>query len=240
MVILEAKKISRYFGGLAAVKDLDFTVERDEIVGMIGPNGSGKTTVFNMISGVIRPTSGEILFKGDAITRSKPHEICRMGVARTFQVPQPFTGMTVLENVLVGCIYGKGMRLVEARKKAEDILEFTGLGDKMSLPSESITAQDRKRLELARALASDPEILLLDEIMAGLTPKEMDVVLDLLIKLNERGVTLFVVEHVMRAVMKLSERIVVLHYGEKIAEGKPEEVAKNEDVITAYLGERYA
>lgn len=240
MVILEARKISKYFGGLAAVKDFDFTIEKGEIVGMIGPNGSGKTTVFNMISGVLRPTSGEILFKGNAITRSKPHDICRMGIARTFQIPQPFTGMSVLENVLVGCIYGKGMRLVEARKKAEDILEFTGLGDKMKLPSASITAQDRKRLELARALTADPEIVLLDEVMAGLTPNEMDFVLDLLIKLHEGGITIFLVEHVMKPVMKLSKRIVVLHHGQKIAEGKPEEIAKNEDVITAYLGERYA
>jgi len=240
MAILEGRKVTKYFGGLAAVKDLDFTLEKGEIVGMIGPNGSGKTTVFNIISGIYKPTSGKILYKGNVITGRKPHQICRMGIARTFQIPKPFTGMSVLENVIVGCVYGKGVRLAEARKKAEDILEFVGLQDKMDLPSDSITAQDRKRLELARALTSEPEVILLDEIMAGLTPTEIDEIIGLLMKLHNRGITLFVVEHVMRAIMRISERIIVLHHGEKIAEGKPKEVVMDEKVVTAYLGERYA
>ena len=238
--ILRIEKVTKNFGSLIALNGVDVTVNRGDILGMIGPNGSGKTTLFNVISGIYAPASGEIRYKGQKISRRKPHSICRMGIARTFQIVQPFSQMTLLENVLIGAMYGRGLSLSQGRDKAEEILEFVGLREKLHLIPDRITTPDRRRLELARALATEPEVILLDETMAGLTPTEIEDALQLLRRINDRGITLFIVEHVMKAVMGISERVMALHYGEKIAEGKPEEVAQNAEVIKAYLGDRDA
>jgi branched-chain amino acid transport system ATP-binding protein len=239
-MILRVENLVKYFGGLAAVNGLSFSMEEDEILGMIGPNGSGKTTVFNLISGVLKPTSGDVYYKERKITGLRPHKIAKMGIARTFQIPQPFARMSVLENVMVGSMFGGNEPTHEARRRAEELIEMVGLGDKMYTSSEGLTSQDRKRLELARALASEPKLLLLDEIMAGLTPTEIENLIKLLFEIHKSGVTLLVVEHVMRAVMKLSRRIIVLHQGKLLMEGTPKEVANNEEVIKVYLGERHA
>lgn len=238
--ILRIEKVTKNFGSLIALNGVDVTVNRGDILGMIGPNGSGKTTLFNVISGIYAPVSGEIRYKGQKISRRKPHSICRMGIARTFQIVQPFSQMTLLENVLIGAMYGRGLSLSQGRDKAEEILEFVGLREKLHLIPDRITTPDRRRLELARALATEPDVILLDETMAGLTPTEIEDALQLLRRINTKGITLFIVEHVMKAVMGISERVMVLHYGEKIAEGKPKEVAQNAEVIKAYLGDRYA
>ncbi len=222
-----------------ALHDVDVTLHKGDILGMIGPNGSGKTTLFNVISGIYAPTSGEIRYKGQSITKKKPCIICRMGIARTFQIVQPFSQMTLLENVLIGAMYGRGFSQTRGREKAREILQFVGLREKMNLTPNEITTEDRRRLELARALATEPEVILLDEIMAGLTPAEMAEALNLLRQINSKGITVFMVEHIMKAVMSICNRIIVLNYGEKIAEGSPQEVAENAEVIKAYLGERY-
>jgi len=218
---------------------VDVTLNQGDILGMIGPNGSGKTTLFNIISGIYAPASGEVWFKGQSITNKKPHAICRMGIARTFQIVQPFSQMSLIENVLIGAMYGRGLSQAAGLDRAEEILRFVRLQDKMFLTPNEITTEDRRRLELARALATEPQLILLDEIMAGLTPAEIEEALDLLRQINRKGITLFMVEHIMRAVMSLCPRIIVLNYGEKIAEGSPQEVASNSEVIKAYLGERY-
>lgn len=237
--ILSIQKVTKNFGELKALDAVDVTLNEGVILGMIGPNGSGKTTLFNVISGIYAPASGEVRFKGEKITKKKPHTICRMGIARTFQVVQPFSQMTVLENVTVSALHGRGFGLKDGREKATEVLESVGLKEKIHSLPDNITTPDRRRLELARALATEPEVLLLDETMAGLTPAEIEGVLDLLREMNRRGITIFMVEHIMRAVMTLCERIIVLNYGRKIAEGSPEEVADNKEVIKAYLGDRY-
>jgi len=237
--ILSIQKVTKNFGELKALDAVDVTLNEGVILGMIGPNGSGKTTLFNVISGIYAPASGEVRFKGEKITKKKPHTICRMGIARTFQVVQPFSQMTVLENVTVSALHGRGLGLKDGREKATEVLESVGLKEKIHSLPDNITTPDRRRLELARALATEPEVLLLDETMAGLTPAEIEGVLDLLREMNRRGITIFMVEHIMRAVMTLCERIIVLNYGRKIAEGSPEEVADNKEVIKAYLGDRY-
>lgn len=239
IVILKTEKVSKNFGDLKALDSVDVILDKGIILGMIGPNGSGKTTLFNVISGIYTPVSGQVHYKGQLITRKKPHSICRMGIARTFQVVQPFSQMTVLKNVMIGSLYGSGWNLKEAKEKGIEVLEFVGLKDKIHTLPDNITTPDRRRLELARALSTDPEIILLDETMAGLTPTEIEEVLDLLREVNKRGITIFMVEHIMKAVMTLCERIIVLNYGQKIAEGAPQEVAENEEVIKAYLGDRY-
>ena len=238
-VLLRTRKVTKIFGGLAAVKDVDLEVKRGEIFGLIGPNGAGKTTLFNLISGVYRPNSGTIEFKGEDFSAvHRPHEVCRKGIGRTFQIVKPFGNLTVLENVMIG-VFSKVRGAEQAHQEASEILDWIGLGDKKKVIAKSLTLPDRKRLEFARALATKPDLLLLDEVMAGLTPHEVDETLILLRKIRQGGITLFVVEHVMRAIMSLSDRVAILHHGEKIMEGTPQEVAKDERVIKAYLGEEY-
>ncbi|MFQ6080444.1 MAG: ABC transporter ATP-binding protein [Candidatus Bathyarchaeia archaeon] len=241
-LLLEGAKVTKYFGGLAAVKDVDFFIKEGDIVGLIGPNGAGKTTLFNVISGVYRPTSGIIKFNGRDITKLKRHEICRLGIGRTYQIVRPFLNMTVLENVMVGSAFGKdrSVSLGDVRQEALSHLEFVGLLDKKDIPAKNTTLADRKMIEIARALATNPRILLLDEVVAGLNPTETSQAMELIRKIrDELGVTVFWVEHVMKAVMGLAERIIVLHHGELIAEGTPRKIASEKRVIDAYLGETY-
>jgi branched-chain amino acid transport system ATP-binding protein len=238
-VLLRTQKVTKIFGGLAAVKEVDLEVKRGEIFGLIGPNGAGKTTLFNLISGVYRPNSGAIEFKGrDFSAVHRPHQVCERGIGRTFQIVKPFGNLTALENVMIG-VFSKVKSAEQARTQASEILDWMGMGNKKNTIAKSLTLPDRKRLEFARALATKPDLLLLDEVMAGLTPHEVDDTLVLLRKIREEGITLFVVEHVMHAIMSLSDRIAILHHGEKIMEGTPQEVAKDERVIKAYLGEEY-
>jgi branched-chain amino acid transport system ATP-binding protein len=237
--MLEGDNVTKYFGGLAALKDVSFTVRDKEIVGLIGPNGAGKTTLFNVISGVYKPTSGVIKFKGRKISGKKQEEICKLGISRTYQVPRPFLEMSCLENVMVGALFGKdrGIALDEAREEALQHLEFVGLADKKEVLLKNITITDRKKLEIARALATKPEIVLLDEVVAGLNPTETLEAMKLIRRIrDELGITIFWIEHVIKAVMGVAERIIVLNYGEVIAEGSPEEVVNDAKVISAYLG----
>ncbi len=239
MELLKIQNVTKNFAAMRALDGVEMCLHPGEILGMIGPNGSGKTTLFNVISGVYTADGGQIQFKGEFTTRRKPHAICRMGIARTFQIVQPFAQLSLLENVLIGAMFGKGLPLPEAQAKAEETLQFVGLGEKIILTPDEVTTEDRRRLELARALATQPELILLDEIMAGLTPAEVEQTLDLLRRINARGISIFMVEHIMKAVMTISHRIVVLNYGRKIAEGTPREITANPEVIKAYLGERY-
>jgi len=239
--ILKVENVTKRFGGLVALSNVSFEVYEGEILGLIGPNGAGKTTLFNVITGVYKPEEGRVIFKGTDITGWRPHKIARMGIARTHQIVKPFGDLTVLENTMVGALFGKRHGEIgeaEAARIAEEVLEFVGLADKKDLPARALNVQEKKRLELARALAEDPDLLLLDEVLAGLTPSEVQRMLKLLEQVrSERGVTMIMIEHVMHAVMNLADRIVVLHFGRKLAEGTPEEVANNPEVIAAYLGD---
>jgi branched-chain amino acid transport system ATP-binding protein len=236
--MLEVKGLRKQFGGVLAVKDLDIRLNEGEILGLIGPNGAGKTTVFNLISGFLRPTAGEISFEGDNLVGFEPHQICLKGITRTFQIAQPFQNLTILENVMIAA-FSQGKKLSVARKKASEVLSFVGLSAFQDQEAGRVPIASQKRLELAKALATRPRILLLDEVMAGLTATEISEVLSVIRKIRESGVTLFLIEHVMHVVMSVCDRIVVLHHGEKIAEGNPRRVAEDKRVIDAYLGEDF-
>jgi branched-chain amino acid transport system ATP-binding protein len=238
MSLLEARGLSRSFGGLQAVAGLDLAVGRGEMLGLIGPNGAGKTTVFNLLSGFLVPDAGEILLDGRSIVGLAPHAICRLGLARTFQIVRPFPRMTVLENVRVGAL-ARHPRASEALARARDVVAKVGLGPRERVPAGALTLADRKRLELARALATGPALLLLDEVMAGLNPTEIETIIGLVRSIHESGVSILLIEHNMRAVMALSQRIVVLSFGERIAEGAPVDIANHPKVVEAYLGEEY-
>jgi len=237
MRILEVNALCKNFGGLAAVAGTDFYVDEGEIVGLIGPNGAGKTTIFNLISGTVKPTSGEIRFKGEDISTLKPHEICRKNMARTFQSANLFPHMSVLENALIGALFGASVRMDKARKEGRELLSFVGLSGKENLRAKDLTVHDQKRLEIARALATKPELLLLDEVMAGLNLSEVAEALALIKEINRRGITILMIEHIMHAIMGVSDRIIALHYGRKLADGSPEEISTNRKVIEVYLGE---
>jgi branched-chain amino acid transport system ATP-binding protein len=241
--LLEVRQLTKRFGGLAAVAGVDLTIRKGEILGVIGPNGAGKTTFVNCITGLDKPTSGTILFRGSDITKTPSYAIGRLGIARTFQVVKPLKQLSVRDNVAIGAMFGargKERTAAQARERAEEVLTRVGLVHRIAHTAADLTIQDLKRLELAKALAMDPELLLLDEVMAGLTPTEIESAMELLRQINRDGVTLFVIEHVMKAIMGISDRLVVLHYGKKIAEGKPQEIVESPEVIEAYLGERFA
>jgi branched-chain amino acid transport system ATP-binding protein len=232
--------VTRYFGGLVAVSNVDFEVEKGEVLGLIGPNGAGKTTLFNLISASLVPRSGSIQFKGREITGLKPHKICRMGVARTFQNVKVFSNLSVLDNVALGADFGKSAETPPggALNEAAELLEFVGLSDMGEIPAKDLTLANQKRLEVAGALATGPELILLDEIMEGLNPTEVAQAMEMVKNIQERGITIIMIEHVMKAIMNVCERIIVLHHGAKIAEGTPQEIASSEKVIKVYLGER--
>lgn len=238
MALLEVQAIGKTFGGLQAVKELSFTLEPGEILGIIGPNGAGKTTAFNMIAGFFPPDTGSIRFKGEDITGRRPWEVSHRKIARTFQLSKPFGDLSVLENVMVGGFHHQGSRGA-ARRKAEEMLAFVGMAHQAMVEANNLTATDRKRLELARSLATDPELLLLDEVVAGATPTEAVAMMDLIRKVRAGGVTIVMVEHVMRVIMGLSDRVLVLHHGETIAMGIPQAVSKDPTVLKAYLGDRH-
>ncbi len=236
--LLEVQGVTKRFGGLLANDRVSFTVGGGEIVSIIGPNGAGKSTLFNCITGFYRPDAGRVLYQGREITRLGADRICKLGIARTFQIVQIISDMTVLENVMTGAFL-RSARSATARERAADILRFTGLFGKRDAAATSLTIADKKRLEVSMALATRPRLLMLDEAMAGLTPVELQEMIALIRKVRENGITLVVVEHVMEAVMELSDRVVVINSGRKVVEGRPEAVVVNPEVIQAYLGERY-
>jgi branched-chain amino acid transport system ATP-binding protein len=236
---LVVRNLSKRFGGLRAVQDLSFSVREGETLALIGPNGAGKTTSFNLVTGFHRADAGSILAFGRELVGLPPYQVCALGVARTFQVARPFGMMTVIANVMTGAFL-RDRSLSIARTRAQEAIEFVGLSAKAHVPARSLTTIDQRRLEMARALATDPRVLLLDEVMAGLNPAEIDQAVALVGKLSERGLTIVIVEHVMRAIMAVARHIVVLDHGQKIAEGSPGDVIKNAEVIRAYLGTGYA
>jgi branched-chain amino acid transport system ATP-binding protein len=238
VALLEVAGLRKRFGGLQAVSGVSFEVGAGEIVGLIGPNGAGKTTLFHLVSGFVVPDEGEVRLEGASTRGLKPHEVCRRGLARTFQIVKPFQGLTVLENVRVGAL-ARTPTFGAATRKAREVLALVGLEDRADQAARGLTLADRKRLELARALATEPRLLLLDEVMAGLTPLETERIIEICRVINSRGVAILLIEHVMRAVMALSRRIVVLSQGHVLATGSPEAIARDPQVVEAYLGEAY-
>ncbi|MEJ2165993.1 MAG: ABC transporter ATP-binding protein [Desulfobacterales bacterium] len=238
MALLEAKRVSMHFGELAALKEVSLAVEKGEILGLIGPNGAGKTTFFNCLTGFLHATRGDILFKGKNITVLGPHRICHMGICRTFQIVQSFNEMTVLENVMMGS-FCRHPNTEEAMRKADEVIRFTGLAEKRDQLAGSLTLADQKRIELARTVATEPELVLLDEVMAGLNPSETEQAVELIRKVHQKGLTIIIVEHVMEVIMNISQRIAVFDSGEFIMDGLPEQVVRDERVVKAYLGEEY-
>ena len=238
--LLEARGVTKHYGSLAAVMDVSFELAEGEILGLIGPNGAGKTTIVNLIAGSVKKWTGEICFGGHSLRRLAPHEVGRLGIARTFQVATPFVGMSLLENVMVGALFGRSAtrRTAAARSKAVAVLKALDLADQANRPAASLNASERKRLELARALAMEPRLVLLDEVMAGLNPAEVELAIELVRRVRDQGVSILMVEHVMPAITSLADRIVVLHHGENVSEGPPTDVLSDELVIGAYLGRR--
>ncbi|MBN9077226.1 MAG: ABC transporter ATP-binding protein [Rhizobiales bacterium 65-79] len=241
--ILEIDHVTRRFAGLVAVSDVSFALNEGEILGVIGPNGAGKTTLVSLISGTLTPSSGDIRFQGQSITSLPAFRRARLGIGRTFQIMRPFPGLSVLDNVAVGALFGHGEEstaLQEAREKARRHLEFVGLGRFADQRADELGGPGRKRLELAKALAMEPKLLLCDEVMAGLNHVEIDEVIDVIRKVRDSGITVLVIEHVIKAIKSLSDRLLVLHHGEKIADGEPDVVLSDKTVVEAYLGKRRA
>jgi branched-chain amino acid transport system ATP-binding protein len=236
MNLVEIRKVSMFFGGLAAIENVSFAIAKGDILGLIGPNGAGKTTMFNVVNGFYKPSRGEVFFKGEKISGLKPHQICKRGLARTFQVVKPLRRMSVLDNV-VASAFLRAPDKKQAQETAREVLEFTGLYKDRDVISRGLPLGKRKRLEIARALATQPELLLLDESFAGLNPSELDESIEIIRKIKAKGITIMIIEHHMKVIMALSDRIVVLNYGEKIAEGTPQEIRNNSQVVEAYLGE---
>ncbi|MGB7911595.1 MAG: ABC transporter ATP-binding protein [Desulfobaccales bacterium] len=237
-LLLDVQGVSKYFGGLRANEDISFQVSKGQILSIIGPNGAGKSTLFNCITGFHHPDKGRVLFKGLDITNWKPHTIGKLGVVRTFQITQVISDMTALENVMTGGFL-RHVRVKDVRLNAEEVLAFTGLNAKKNYNAQALSVSDKKRLEVSMALAMEPELLMLDESMAGLTPVELKDMIELIRKVRTKGIAIVVVEHVMEAVMELSDRVLVLNSGRRIAEGSPKEVVADREVIRAYLGDRY-
>jgi branched-chain amino acid transport system ATP-binding protein len=239
MRILEGKGVTKHFGGLAALQNVDFAIDQGEVVGLIGPNGAGKTTLFNLISGSLPTTGGEIRYKGEKITGLKPHQICKRGVARTFQSAKLFAGMTVFENALAASLFGtkRAISVPDAEREAAELLEFVELSAVGAVLARDLPIGSRKRLEVARALATKPDLLMFDEVMAGLNSAEVAQAMELITKIRKKGMTIFMIEHVMKAIMNVCDRIIVLHHGSKIAEGTPEKIATSRTVVEVYLGE---
>lgn len=237
-MILEAKNVSKSFLGLQALKKLDVSINKGEIVGLIGPNGAGKTTLFNVIGGYLKPSTGEVIFDGHNITGQHPYTIARKGMARTFQIVKPLTGLTVLENVMVASFL-EGAGTKHTQEKAGEILQQVGLYEKRNQTAGNLTLAGRKRLEVARALAIKPKLILLDEVMAGLNATEVQQTIELIHLIREKGITIFIIEHIMHVIMSVSDRVIILNYGEKLCEGTPKEIINDKRVIEAYLGEGF-
>ncbi len=239
--ILAAERLNQRFGGIQAIDDLSFALKEGEVVALIGPNGAGKTTLVNLLTGVHQPTSGRVRFEGVDVTSQKPYQAARRGLARTFQIVQPFPRMTVLENVAAGALFGGASPSVAAAMDtAREQLEFMELAQFADRPASALTLAGRKRLELAKSMAMRPKVLMLDEVNAGLNSSEIDGALRLIRKIAERGITILVIEHLMKVVMSLAERVLVLHHGQLIAEGGPKEIVRNSKVVEAYLGQKFA